>query len=93
MKDTQLDMIKHEAKYGNAQRARIGAATLKAFTDASTSSGDDETDLSDLIANLWHYADARGFEMLDILKRGQDHWERETMDGAPADASALESQS
>ncbi len=93
MNSESLNMIKHKSRYGNVQRARVAAATLKAFTDATGSSGEDDTDLADLIANLCHYADAKGLNMAEAIARGTASYFFETESDAKADASALEKQS
>jgi hypothetical protein len=61
----------------NEQRARWAGLAVTAFQKATGT--DDEDALSDLIADLMHWADRNNFDFQAALIRGRDHYEAETL--------------
>lgn len=60
----------------NDDRASWAGQAVKAFQNATGT--DDEDALSDLLADLRHWADRQNYDFEAALLRAQDHYEAET---------------
>lgn len=60
----------------NTNQSRMLSAYKSLTACPKYASGDEEA-IRDLIADLLHYADSRGFNPADILKDARDNWQAE----------------
>lgn len=63
----------------NRQRGARAAAALDTFRTASETEGDWQT-ISDLIADIGHYCDSKGWTYLPLLTKGIGDWKLEQRD-------------
>ena len=77
----------------NNDRARWANTALSAFVNEVGDSGDEDTNIADLLCDLMHLCDAHGFDFERVLASGRIHYDAETTgaEGQPkADASFAE---
>ena len=64
----------------NGAHAKWADAAITAFDEAKgekRTPEDDETDAQDLISDVLHYCDSRGFDSEDVLRRAANNWRAE----------------
>ena len=64
----------------NNNKASHGNTALSAYVNEIGDQGDEETNLSDLLADLHHMSDALGLDWAELLNRSAEHYEEEVSD-------------
>ena len=71
-------------------RASRGNSAVSAWVNESGDQGDEGTNLSDLLADLMHFADAHDLDWSEVSRRARGHYLDERDEHGKADASAFE---
>ena len=81
MKETEIEL---ETGVSNGQRAKWAEEALAGYLKGKKAEEDVEDNLSDLIADLCHLAEANGLSPLELMARAWDHYEYESKLGKEA---------
>jgi len=65
------------SKAANKRRTQRAAVAVDAYRKIEGIESDLETDFSDLLSDMWHYADAMRFDMEYLIERSRMHHKAE----------------